>query len=401
MSSEQWTKERIHQWLKSHSPFSVLSEQHHEDLLIASAPCDFQPGEMILEQRATHQSFLWGVLEGEVRLFDDETSSMEVPVRPGQCFGVKTILRKDDPIPYSALSAHSTVLLRIPAPIFVELCEQNEEFSAYFTSQFIDKPNLIDNGNWVGGETASPYQQVFQMESQLGWGSLLDCGTGDNSLSRLLHQPFSSFTAITKDEEWAEKLRQVYGAHLREQDRLLVGEWQDESLLEGESFDAVLVDYVIGAIERTAPYFQYEFFERIKRHVKQRIYVIGLEPQLPSPDDRSFEQVIHDVYRLRAVCLLMAGNQPFREYPASWVLNELKRNGFNVQGVQRSERIIGFQYIHWLLNGCLRLLPSIQDSKMAVALAESIQNVRERAMAEDAFHWGVRFSHDYTIFATV
>jgi hypothetical protein len=158
---------------------------------------------------------------------------------------------------------------------------------------------------------------------------------------------------------------------------------------------------VIGAIERTAPYFQYEFFERIKRHVKQRIYVIGLEPQLPSPDDRSFEQVIHDVYRLRAVCLLMAGNQPFREYPASWVLNELKRNGFNVQGVQRSERIIGFQYIHWLLNGCLRLLPSIQDSKMAVALAESIQNVRERAMAEDAFHWGVRFSHDYTIFATV
>ena len=47
----------------------------------------------------------------------------------------------------------------------------------------------------------------------------------------------------------AKSSQESYPGTMRENDRLVVGNWVDSELLKGEQFDTVLVDYLIGAIE--------------------------------------------------------------------------------------------------------------------------------------------------------
>lgn len=39
-------------------------------------------------------------------------------------------------------------------------------------------------------------------------------------------------------------------------DEIVVGNWRDEKFLEGRVFDTVLMDYLVGAIDGFAPYYQ-------------------------------------------------------------------------------------------------------------------------------------------------
>ena len=79
----------------------------------------------------------------------------------------------------------------------------------------------------------------------------------------------------------AKSSQESYPGTMRENDRLVVGNWVDSELLKGEQFDTVLVDYLIGAIEGFAPYWQDLVFERLRPLVKGRMYITGLEPYVP------------------------------------------------------------------------------------------------------------------------
>ena len=100
------------------------------------------------------------------------------------------------------------------------------------------------------------YRYIERLQGEQPWGSLLDAGTGDSSLRWICELPTERWTAVTASARMVESARDAIGTIAREQDRIVHGNWADNSLLEGEVFNTVIADYLLGAIEGFVPYFQ-------------------------------------------------------------------------------------------------------------------------------------------------
>src|SRR3982751_1667463 len=101
----------------------------------------------------------------------------------------------------------------------------------------------------MGPRPDALFAEIVRLQGNTPWGSVLDAGTGRHSLSFVKSLPTSRWTAVTARPAPALETE-------RAQDRIVVGNWTDTALLDGESFDTVLVDYVVGALDGFAPYFQ-------------------------------------------------------------------------------------------------------------------------------------------------
>ena len=205
------------------------------------------------------------------------------------------------------------------------------------------------------------------------WGDVLDAGTGQHSLSWVASLGARSVTAVTVEDWRLPDLRHQFPSA-----RVLRGEWTDPALLAGESFDEVLIDYVIGAIDGHAPYIQYGFLERLRPHCRRRVYLVGLEPQ---PRDGS---VLDEVCRVRDACILLAGHRPYREYPRDIVMSWLERTGYRVYDSRTFPIRVTERFIHGQLDVAARKLPYFRDEGLRQAMDHVIRDVRERALAQ----WG-------------
>jgi len=70
---------------------------------------------------------------------------------------------------------------------------------------------------------------------------------------------------------------------------------------------------------------------------------------------RSFMERLTLNYRLRDACLLLAGERPYREYPADWVLRALRRSSFiGKTGNPKSYDFSGtkFPFYQWKVCRC-------------------------------------------------
>jgi hypothetical protein len=209
------------------------------------------------------------------------------------------------------------------------------------------------------------------------WGSVLDAGTGDHSLGWLHSLAPRALTAVTVEKWRLDTLGRVApGA------RVVLGQWTDPALLAGETFDVVLADYVIGAIDGHAPYFQYGFLERIRPHVGDRLYLVGLEPP---PRDGS---VLDEVCRVRDAAILLAGHRCYREYPRELVLRWVEQAGFDVLDSRAFANRLGERFVHGQLDVATRKLPLFQDAAVAAAFGAHIEALRKRALAAVPTTWG-------------
>jgi hypothetical protein len=203
------------------------------------------------------------------------------------------------------------------------------------------------------------------------WGDTLDAGTGDHSLEWLRSCGPRRLTAVTV-EEWRMAALQAKAPEAR----LILGQWSDPSLLSGEQFDTILVDYVIGSIDGHAPYFQYAYLQRLRPHLRPggAMYLVGMEP--PPSDGSELDQI----HRLRDACILLAGHRCYREYPQSVVLQWLEQAGYAVQDATLIPNRLGARYIHGQLDVARRKLQWIADRNLAAALGARIEALRERAL---------------------
>jgi hypothetical protein len=209
------------------------------------------------------------------------------------------------------------------------------------------------------------------------WGSVLDAGTGDHSLAWLHSLAPEQLTAVTVENWRVPSLGTTApGA------RVVLGQWTDPALLAGETFDVVLADYVIGAIDGHAPYFQYGFLERIRPHVGSRLYLVGMEPP---PRDGS---VLDEVCRLRDAAILLAGHRCYREYPRELVLSWVERAGFEVLDSATFNNRLGERFVNGQLDVATRKLPVFRDRAVAAAFAAHIDELRKRALAAVPTTWG-------------
>lgn len=248
---------------------------------------------------------------------------------------------------------------------------------------------------------SSLFRYIENLGGDRPWGNLLDTGTGVKSLEWITTLPTHSWTAITASHSMADRIRAAPGIHVRTQDRLLVGNWVNDSLLTGETFDTVLVDYLIGAIEGFAPYWQGRVFERLRPLVSDagRLYIVGLEPYVQFKPDTESGKMIWEIGRVRDACLLLAGERPYREFPADWVLRRLGEAGFRMVEIRHFPIRFREHFINSQLDMCLNRLTRFASEEVGAAMRQYVDDLRARALALNEREDGLRHGNDYVIAA--
>eukprot|EP00985_Skeletonema_marinoi_P000485 scaffold187_cov140-Skeletonema_marinoi.AAC.10 len=212
--------------------------------------------------------------------------------------------------------------------------------------------------------------QVDDPNNKGSFGRFLDAGTGSHSLrwmASILHREhllantsngalsspnisMDSFTAITADENMRRRVfNEAKELGIADKGDAIIGNWKEgvgkdgtvefgasdtsdgsKLLLEGQQFDTILADYLVGAIDGFSPYFQDLIFNRLVPHLAPggRLYVIGLQP---IPDSvNSPANIMCKIRRVRDACILLANHRCYREYPLDWIERHLRKSGLNV-----------------------------------------------------------------------
>ena len=142
-----------------------------------------------------------------------------------------------------------------------------------------------------------------------------------------------SYTAVTADEAMR---RRVYDEAVElgvgGMGDVVIGNWVDETLLGGRTYDTILADYLVGAIDGFSPHFQDRVFPRLARHLAPggRMYVIGLQPVPDRVVGGGDGDVFCRITKVRDACILLAGQRCYREYPMDWIIRHLESSGLDV-----------------------------------------------------------------------
>lgn len=249
--------------------------------------------------------------------------------------------------------------------------------------------------------TSALFRHIEAVQDGAAWGAFLDAGTGVNSALWSTVLPTDRWLGVSASKAHAAQVAAAVGPRLRDQDAIVVGDWADPELRDGERFDTVLADYLLGAVEGFAPYFQPQLFARLRPLVGRRLYVVGLDPYVVGDAPTPAARIVRAIGRWRDVCLLLADETPYREYPAEWAVNHLAASGFRVIEARRFPNRYRDTWINSQLNMGLRRLPKLADRALASALADHAEALRAEALAHCETEGGLRCGYDYVISCAV
>ncbi|RAJ95350.1 class I SAM-dependent methyltransferase [Aliidiomarina maris] len=127
------------------------------------------------------------------------------------------------------------------------------------------------------------FTYIERLQGERPWGHFLDAGTGAKSLAWVGSLDTKQWTAVTASTSMAEQSKAQFPGVMRPQNRIPVENWIDPKLVSGETFDTVLLDYFVGAVEGFAPYWQESVLPRVSQLVAPggRLYITALDPYVP------------------------------------------------------------------------------------------------------------------------
>lgn len=245
--------------------------------------------------------------------------------------------------------------------------------------------------------TSALFSHIETLQDGAPWGRFLDAGTGVNSSLWSTALETERWVGVTGSPGHARQVEDRVGDRLRPDDRLIIGNWTDTTLLDGERFDTVLADYLLGAVEGFSPYFQSDLFKRLRPHVDRVLYVVGLDPYVVGPAATPAERMVREIGRMRDACLLLADETPYREFPAEWAVNSLRDAGFTVTAARRFPNRYREAWVDGQLNMAVRRLPRIPDHALAERLATTIKDLRSRGRDLCRAEGGLRCGADWVI----
>lgn len=241
------------------------------------------------------------------------------------------------------------------------------------------------------------FDHIQALHGDTSWGRFLDAGTGVNSSLWSTALTTKRWVGVTGSPGHAAQVRDRVGDRLRPEDRLIVGNWTDPTLLAGERFDTVLADYLLGAVEGFSPYFQEELFRRLRPLTGRVMYVLGLDPYVVGPAPSPADKMVRAIGRMRDTALLLADETPYREYPAEWAASSLEQSGFRVVSARRFSNRYREKWVNGQLDMAVRRLPLIPDRAVAEALAGSIERIRAEGLALCRAEGGLRSGADWVL----
>jgi len=253
--------------------------------------------------------------------------------------------------------------------------------------------------HWDSEDTV--FETLLRMHDGLPLDSVLDAGTGKTSLDWISKElrP-KKWTAVTATQS-TKALVSTPGMvkRMRENDRVVVGNWQNHSLLKDERFDLVLVDHLIGAAEMYWPYSQEQLMERLAAKLSSngRMYVIGLDPE-PYPSrfeipGKAAYHLYHAVHIFRAVndllsaCVAHASHRQHRDFPLDWVTSTAERNpNLQVESVQAFPAVWGARALHVKLDVCEeKFKRDVEGRHLLNGLKDKIEILRQRIDSHPQF----------------
>lgn len=242
------------------------------------------------------------------------------------------------------------------------------------------------------------YIQALQGDKP--WGSFLDAGTGVQSMRWVTELRSDRWTAISASPSHAERVQKAIQSAQRPKDQIVVGNWVNPNLLKGEIYNTVMADYLLGAIEGFAPYYQPYLFKRLRPLTGETLYVKGLEPYVPTnrPDDEA-ERLLWEIGRFRDACVLHGNGLPYREYPSGWVVDNLHKSGFKVTHVKHFDIRHKALFVNAQIDICAPIIASLEDRDLAKALNARGEALRTKALNFIALEGSLSAGRNYVISA--
>lgn len=225
------------------------------------------------------------------------------------------------------------------------------------------------------------FAAVEALHGDAPYGRVLDAGTGPKSLAWLTKLDTESITAVTGAKPMAAQVRKRLGAWQRPQDQMIIGNWANPKLLAGEQFDTVLADNLLGSIEGLAPFFQTELFPRLRLLTAKRIYVTGMEPYVIDKPADEAGPLIWEIGRYRDACLTLTGQRTYREFPAGWVMAQLRRSGFQLVGVRKVPVRYKADFVKGQIDLAKPSLERLADNALGQSLIAHGEELKNRALA--------------------
>lgn len=248
-------------------------------------------------------------------------------------------------------------------------------------------PNSSPKSRLVFGPDDALFGTIEAQHQNRPFGSVLDAGTGVHSLrwiATLVDKGMTDFTAITADESMRRQVQ--FEAEELAVDRcgtILVGNWFDEKNpldLGQETYDTIIADYLIGAMDGFSPYKQDLVIDKLAKLLrpKGRLYVVGLEP-IPDavPGDAN---VICRTCHVRDACILLAGNRCYREFPLWWVERQIEQCNL-LHVLQSSQHSILYRHetIVKQINVARSKLPFFPNAELRAAMAHVLDELETQS----------------------
>ena len=241
---------------------------------------------------------------------------------------------------------------------------------------------------------------IQDLQGDRPWGAFLDAGTGVQSMRWVTDLGTERWTAVSASPQHAERVRDAIKDAQRPNDQIVLGNWVDPNLLKGETFDTVLADDLLGAVEGFAPYYQPYLFKRLRPLTRKMLYVKGLEPYVPTmpPQDKA-GRILWEIGRFRDACVLHGNDIPYREYPAGWVVDNLRMNGFEVLSVKHFDIRYKKIFVNAQIDVCAAILTKLTDRALAQSLKARGEALRAEALEIINSEGALRSGRNYVIAA--
>ena len=236
------------------------------------------------------------------------------------------------------------------------------------------------------------------------WGTILDAGTGEHSLSFLIalkrEALVDRWSAITGDHDRQKRMKTRFGRYMMEGDELIANNWLNPSLLKNQVFDVVLADYLLGSLDGFSPYFQIDLFRRLRPHVGKRLYVVGLEPFPVSttevPAGSLHAILLVEIARARDSAIRLSGKRPYREFPLETCKKLVERAQFKIEKVAKFETIYSESFVRGQLEVGYRFAQSIDNFSAREGMLKYLDQLDTRI---SNLKWNIPFGYDYVIVA--
>lgn len=235
----------------------------------------------------------------------------------------------------------------------------------------------------------------------LAGNAILDAGTGEGYFARFLAErrvpmPTGRLVSVTCLADEIPPAQAIVG-DLADRVEFRVANLVKMPEIEDASFDIVAADYLLAAVAAYSPYQEIDCLKELKRVLRPggRLVITGWETWRDCRN--STEALVRRLMKFREALNHLAGIDPFREYPQSWIESRLADLGMP------AERTVQVPDIHrdlsWAERSCRRKLEDMPACELRTALENRLEEYMAPIRSSEAIAAGLEFGRHYAVVA--